>query len=237
MDIAEKIITSHRLILKRRKNLRTVWVKSQKQANLIAESLISVLADKDCALFLSGGKTPINLYKSLVLNKSFLPGAVGLIDERYDGKSNEKMIKDTGLIKSLDKKRIKFYPILKKDLSQSKTAFFYNQTVRSLLSNFKKSLGLLGLGSDGHIAGIISGFHVFNQENLISCANNSNAEFSKRITFTFSGLSELTNLIVLVLGKDKHEALNLIFKADNFNKVPGSFLINNKTLLITDQKF
>lgn len=222
----------------------------------LAKNLLYTLLDKKTALFLSGGRTPKDMYTALAQEAKLSAGTVGLIDERYGqpfhDNSNEKMIKDTGLLGYLEKQNIRFYPILQPDLSREDTALSYDETLRSLIVNFPKSVGILGVGLDGHTAGIAGNrpdFHnpLFDdqQKNLwVSSFDDPEGMFKERVTMTFLGLSMLDVLLVLVFGDDKKEALENIFRegpsADGEEEIPARFFkrpeIAKKTLLITDQK-
>ncbi|MDO8686880.1 MAG: 6-phosphogluconolactonase, partial [Candidatus Berkelbacteria bacterium] len=121
-------------------------------------NLLHDLVDRKTALFLSGGSTPKDLYAKIAKDKKLIPGAVAMVDERYGKRfhkdSNELMIKNTGLISYFEKNNIRFYSILQKDTKREDTALQYDETVSFLLSHFPKSVAILGIGVDGHTAGL-----------------------------------------------------------------------------------
>jgi len=63
--------------------------------------------------------------------------------------------------------------------------------------------------------------------------------YGERITMNFQALAMLDLNIVLVLGKDKREALKLMFDTGKIEEIPARFYkredIAVKTILITDQ--
>jgi 6-phosphogluconolactonase/glucosamine-6-phosphate isomerase/deaminase len=65
-------------------------------------------------------------------------------------------------------------------------------------------------------------------------------KYGERVTMSFLGLSMLDILLVLVFGKEKREALELVFSEGREEDVPGRFFkrpeIAKRTLLITDQE-
>ncbi len=235
----------------------------------LALDMLYAIVDQQTALYLSGGKTPRELYKRLAASelegdKKFVPGAVGMVDERfgepYHLRSNELMIKETQLLRYLQMLNIPFYPVLKTQTSREELAKAYDAKIRSLNAVFKKNIAILGIGSDGHTAGIAGDrkdfinplFDSSQKHLLVSEFNDQEGMFKERarplttersygerVTMTLLGLSMMDILIVLVFGNDKREALELMFKNGSEEEIPARFYkrsdIAGKTILITDQ--
>ena len=215
-------------------NIKFQIVENSDEGIDLAENIIYQNCDKNTVLFLSGGNTPKPLYQKLALEQKLKAGAVGMVDDRYtfhQQYSNEIMIKDSGLTKFLDQKNIAFYPILKFGLSRQKTAQEYDETVRFLLTHFPKSVAILGIGADGHTAGIPIDADLKSMENkLVMDYDTFPTEPKDRVTLTFTALSMIDCLIVLVFGEDKKEVVKNLpdfYKREDIIK---------KTILITDQK-
>lgn len=224
----------------------------------LAREILSLLVDKKTVLYLSGGRTPKDLYTNLANERKITPGALALIDERYGSRfhnnSNEKMIRDSGLLPYSKEQRIPFYPILQDpQLDLATTAENYDMTLRYLFAGFPKSVGILGIGLDGHTAGIAGnrpaslGYEGFTNtlfENSKTSFASSFADlqgpFKERVTMTFTGLSMLDFFVVLVFGEDKKNALKLAFSEGSEEEVPARFFkrpeVARRTLLITDLK-
>lgn len=138
--------------------MQKIFVKNITEGIEKAKKKLYEKVDRSTVLFLSGGSSPKPLYQELALEKQLHPAALALIDERYGNPmhetSNEKMIKRTGLLNYISSQHIPFYPILQAHLSREETAEKYDETVRKLFFNIPKSLAIMGLGVDGHIAGI-----------------------------------------------------------------------------------
>ncbi|MDO8639691.1 MAG: 6-phosphogluconolactonase [bacterium] len=188
-------------------------------------------------LLLSGGKTPKSLYEILAKEGTLIPKAVGMVDERSDG-SNLEMIKRTGLLDHFKNLGVNFYPILS-------DAAIYDKCMHSLFSSCKKKVAIMGIGEDGHTAGLPPGisnfkFQISNNEDLVTNIDDFPGEFKKRISLTFKALSQMDLLIVLVLGSAKQNALRLMFEKGTLSEIPARFFIKpeiaKKTILITDQK-
>ena len=213
-----------------------------------AKELLYKNCNHRAVLFLSGGTTPRPLYEALAKEKILKVGAVSLIDERYGDimhlDSNQKMIAETGLIDYL-KENSRFYPVLE-GKTQKETTKDFDDTLRILFNSFPKSIGILGIGEDGHIAGIAPNRKGFTNPifadkiSLAGFFNDRLGVFRQRITQTFLSLSKLDLIIVLAFGTKKQKALELIFTNGPVEEFPARFLtqdgISEKTVLITDQK-
>lgn len=200
-------------------------------------------------VYLSGGSTPMPLYKLIAKQKLFHPGAVAMVDERYGmmghDKSNELMMRGTGLLDYLEEEKIPFYPMLT-EVSLEETVRVYDETLRFLHTNYPRHVGLLGMGADGHIAGMVpqsSEFRIqhselFNSQDLV--IGYQDEKMGKRITQTFHALSLMDEIFVLVLGEEKKHALQLMQEEGSIDEVPARFLvapeISPKVTIITDQK-
>jgi 6-phosphogluconolactonase/glucosamine-6-phosphate isomerase/deaminase len=263
MDALNQIIASHNLFTTEHEGITVCRVPLMHEGFRLSRDILYQLADRRTVLYLSGGRTPKDLYENLANDKKLHPGAVALIDERYGSKahnsSNEKMIQEAGLLPYLREQSVPFYPILlEQQLDLKETAKNYDMTLRYLFAGFPKSIGILGIGLDGHTAGIAG-----NRQELSSSASSDKSfvnplfanddpgafvgefsdlqgPFKERITMTFLGLSMLDIFIVLVFGEDKKHALDLVFSEGSEEEVPGRFFkrpeIARRTLFITDQK-
>jgi len=223
-------------------------VKSKEQGIKIAQELILRNISPETVLFLSGGSTPKPLYQALLQEKNLKLGAAAIVDERF-GKlmhddSNEKMIAETGLINFLKKQNIRFYKVLE-DKEIDETTKDYDETVRFLLYQFKRSIGILGIGEDGHIAGLPAKSQISNLKSQMESAfvksvNDFPGASKERITMTVLALSMLDQIIVLAFGKEKKKALKKMLEEGPIEEIPARFLtqkgIAEKTTIITDQK-
>ena len=179
-----------------------------------------------------------------------MPGAVGLIDERYGpplhSNSNQLMVRDTGFLRYLEIRDIPFYSVLV-DKEREETADAYDEKVRELNAVFPKSVGLLGIGPDGHTSSIIPNrpdfhnpwFEADRKHLLVSEFNDPKSHYKERVGMTFLGLSMLDLLIIPVFGFTKQNALEQMFGDGSEKEIPARFFkrpdIAKKTLLITDQ--
>lgn len=212
--------------------------------------LLYEIIDRKTAVYLSGGRTPKHLYEKIANEEKIHPGAVGIVDERYGekfhAKSNEKMIKETGLLRYLEIRDVPFYPILQPNMMREETAENYDQTVRRLTTIFPQSVAIMGIGADGHTSGIApnrKGFKnpMYGQDRkhlVVSEFNDPDSFYGERVGMTFLGLSMMDVLMVLVFGEDKKEALEAMFTEGKEEEVPARFYkrpdVAAKTIIITD---
>ena len=228
--------------------MEKIFVQTADRGIEKAKKILYRKAGQGTVLFLSGGNSPKPLYQSLALEKKLHPAAVAVVDERYGEpmheNSNELMFRRTGLLNYLRLEHIPFHGVLKKDTSREDTALQYDETVRNLFFNIPKSIAIVGIGADGHTAGIAPNredFHnrVFaNLTKLVDTFNDTKGPFKERITLTFQGLSLIDYFILWVFGDEKRAALERIFTPGSLEEIPGRFFnqpeISQKTVLISD---
>lgn len=255
----------------KRRGISIVNVESQEKGLLIAKKILYFLTSQNpnSLLFLSGSTTPKSLYEKLAQEHKLSVGAVAMVDERYDPtykNSNEKMIRKTGLIDDLKSRGIPFYPVLQREAFKHSSAGvsvsgkdmdlleFFAQRYHKILLELSdkkgsaKSIAIMGVGKDGHTAGLAPDrldfknpmfydgyFNSFNDPKTME-----EGGFGKRMTLTLYGLMDMDFLVVLVFGEKKKEALKRMFAGGDLAEVPARFYTHErmaqKTILITDQK-
>ncbi|KKQ35533.1 MAG: hypothetical protein US51_C0003G0018 [Microgenomates group bacterium GW2011_GWA2_37_6] len=232
---------------KEKAGILVIEAQTPQKANEITSEILEKYSDSKTALFLSGGKTPIHLFKAIAVKKCLKTGAVLMVDERFGEKlhkkSNELMIKNTGLLDYFEGRNVRFYPILQEDESLENTSLQYDETLRFVFKFFPKTAGILGIGRDSHTAGIPANPDVVrkmieDQSSLVSYYELEG--YGKRITMNFQALSMLDLIVILVLGQEKREALKLMFDTNKkVEEVPARFYLKpeiaGKVILITDQ--
>lgn len=225
--------------------------EAQPQGLELAKEILYEVVDKKTVLYLSGGSLK-TLYENLAKDEKLLPGAVGLVDERFGeplhANSNQLMIKNSGLLRYLQIRDIPFYPVLQPGKSREEVAEEYDQKIRELNAVFPKSIGLLGIGPDGHISSIVPNrmdFHNpwFDADRkilLVSEFDDPKSHYKERVGMTFLGLEMLDLIVVMAFGAAKQKTLDLVFGEGSEEDIPARFFkrpkIAKKTLLITDQR-
>ncbi len=247
MDRSSLIGLNH---FKNKENILVVEAPTAQSANETISEILEKYCDLKTTLFLSGGNTPRKLYEFIASEKKLKVGAVGQVDERYGEKlhkkSNEMMIKETGLLDYFESSNLRFYPMIEDGGDIETASKNYDEALRFILKYFPKSVGIMGLGEDGHTAGIpaipeISKKMIEDGSALVSFYDAPG--YGPRITMNYHALSVLDLIIILVLGQEKRDILNQMFKfngeQDEIEKFPAKFYLKpeiaSKTILITDQ--
>jgi len=252
MTKIDQVVSEQNIPITNVHGIRTARVAGLGEGLRLAKEILYKIVDRQTVLYLSGGRTPMDLYRILAEEGEIRPGAAGLIDERFGKKlhesSNELMIKQTGLTRYFSLCDTAFHPIIKDDLSLFETAETYDREIRSLLATYQKSVGILGIGLDGHTAGLPANPDVWKEYQLAEKSkiqmavsyDDHGGFYKKRVTMSTLGLSMLDTNIVLVFGKDKKSALKSVFSDGTEESVTGRFFkrpdISVKTFLITDQE-
>lgn len=188
-------------------------------AERIAACLDLVLAQRDRAqLALAGGETPRRTYERL--GAEHLPWErvdVLLGDERFvpadDPASNARMLRQT-LLAQGPAQQAHFHPVPTQADSPEQGAELFGLLLAELCSGQPPSLDLvlLGLGDDGHTASLFPGTSATKVVN--SSATVSLGKGLPRITLTAPTLSAARQVIFLVSGAGKRQALRRLLDPD-----------------------
>lgn len=171
---------------------------------------------------LSGGKTPIGVYRRLASEKSFgllwNKTHIFFVDERFvphtDADSNYRMIKET-LLDSAGVPPGNIHPI-NTDLPDLKSAA--ERYERDISLSFRLSgdmlpefdLVMLGVGTDGHTASLFPGSTALEEKKRITAAVILGPEKHSRITLTLPSINNARNVMFLVTGSEKAKVLRAV---------------------------
>jgi 6-phosphogluconolactonase/glucosamine-6-phosphate isomerase/deaminase len=160
--------------------------------------------------------------------------AVTLVDERYGaiGNANEnwQQLLDAGFV--LDGADL-YRPLQGKD--RAKTTRAYGQWLATHYDDSDYSIGLFGIGTDGHTAGLKPGTPALQ---ATGWATDFVGDDFERFTVTFDTIKQLDEVIIQVIGSDKAEMLDKFQKQNlSLDVQPAQILksIKNSTLF-TDYK-
>lgn len=215
-----------------------VKVKNRDDGNKKAHNILTKLVDKKTLLALSGG-TSVD-YREILGPDELNPGAICVVDERFGvpfhKNSNELLMKKQGVKDFADRECIESHKILKgKDFLE--TAKVYEEEIESLFKTFTKKVGLMGIGSNLHTAGIFPYSVAGKSPNFVE-AEVVEDKFPKRITLTLKAIGEFTNFVILAFGKEKKDALRKVLDEgeNDMQKYPAIFYRKSKikSYLITD---
>ncbi len=145
------------------------------------------------------------------------------IDERY-GKaghadSNTQQLRVAGF----DPGAATWVDVLARNLSFAETVDFYNDATRVSLENAAVIIGQIGLGNDGHIAGILPGSPAI--EALDKVVIGYEWDDYMRMTLTPSALRKVQIAYVLAYGESKAGPLKRLYENNEaFAELPAKLL-------------
>jgi 6-phosphogluconolactonase len=222
-----------------------------KFSKIIRESNENLLISKFIALFktelnkkvkiskrftfvLTGGNSPIKLYKKLVKAKKIQWDKVDFFigDERYvklsSKHSNINLCKKY-LLNNIKISKKQIFYIQTNGRSGVNDAEKYEKKIKKYFNNkkVKFDLILLGIGTDGHIASLFN--------NNIDIKNYKNVSFVKkndfsRITLTINSINKSKLIFLWAPGKEKNKIIKKI-RSDRTKKYPASFLRKKNNFL------
>ncbi len=183
---------------------------------------------------LTGGKSPIKLYKNLAKEKNIPWRNIDFFfgDERCVNKnskdSNFNMCKKN-LLKKIPILNSQIYEINIKNKKFKNIAREYEKKIKKYFNGKKIcfDLTLLGIGNDGHIASLF--------KNNISKINKKDVDFVirkdfKRVTLTIKCINNSKNIFLWAPGKNKKKIIKNIIK-DKRLVYPASYLRSKNNIL------
>lgn len=127
-----------------------------------------------------------------------------LTDERFGEvghpDSNAKQLQDAGF----QPKKATFVPVLDADYSREETRKRYEEAVKSAVEQASVTIGQFGIGSDGHIAGILPHSSAATADGWFTIYD---APPFVRATLTFQALRHIDAAYAMAFGSSKREAL------------------------------
>lgn len=225
--------------------ITVVKVQDREEGQVKAHEILKPLVDRQTLLVLSGGTSP-NYRRMIVDPEDILPVAVCVADERWGESfhkdSNELFLRNAGIIDFCRKNGIGYHGVLKggalvKGRTLKEIASEYDRVITKLFSGFSKKVGVMGIGSNLHTAGIFSNSVALHSPDYV-VGEEVDDQFRKRITLTLKALGEFSNFVILVFGEEKRSALvKMLDEGQNdMQKYPAIFYRKVKILsfLITD---
>jgi 6-phosphogluconolactonase len=199
-----------------------------------AAAVAELLVDVACAgghVALSGGSTPRRAYGLAADREADLSAAtLWLSDERVvpldDERSNLRMVRES-LMDRLPADRRPQLMAVETALGEDAAAAAYESLLRERLGNHPRlDLALLGLGPDGHTASLFPGKPAV-QENQRFAVGVPEAGFEPwvpRVTLTLPVLNSAREVVFLVSGEEKAEAMRRAFGTPADESAPGALV-------------
>src|SRR3989338_5423854 len=137
---------------------------------------------------------------------------------RLNKNINSDAIGESGLWEMCKKLRIPFHLVSQKG-SLNEAADEYNQTTEQLLKEYDYKIAVLGIGEDGHTAGLLPGYSQKWYVPRFVAGYENNGKFNKRISLTPQGLMQLDYALIVVLGDKKKIVIQEVLNRNNYDKV------------------
>ncbi len=199
----------------------------------------SITSNGICTIALAGGSTPKPIYEKIAAaNLPWDKIHIFWGDERYVPKdhqdSNYKMTVEAWLNK-VEIPETNIHPIPTDDGNPEVSAQKHNQELKDFFSLANGDIPpfdiiLLGMGDDGHTASLFPYTKALDvNDRLITVGNKDD---NQRITFTAPLINNAQQVIFLVSGSNKQDALAQVFSTDSDSKKYPSKLIKPQGELI-----
>lgn len=183
----------------------------------------------------SGGKSPIPVYKALVQSQAidWSRLTLWLVDERYvpanHPESNQRMIRESFVERIY---QLRAFHTFNTTLEPSETAKVYESELRNLEEPFF-DLVLLGLGQDGHTASLFPGVaELHESERLAMPTWAEGYPTPERLTLTFPALLSGREIMFIIQGSKKQKILEKLLPhgLPNLPQLPSSFVLSHSKL-------
>lgn len=205
----------------------------------LVDYITDALSEDQSVLWLvSGGsniQTAVQIQDQLQRRGSLDLLTIGLIDERYGDRghenSNWQQLIEAGWNTQYG---TMLEVLLSPALGLTQTAEQYQTALHNAKENGSILVGLFGLGSDGHTAGVLpDSAAVDSDENVFAYV----ARDYQRITITAKFMSKIDFGVVAAFGEAKKEALIDVYVEGLANRIPARQLATVKSLVVyTDNK-
>ncbi|MCX6716841.1 MAG: 6-phosphogluconolactonase [Candidatus Taylorbacteria bacterium] len=204
-----------------------IEVKNQAEENVgvsaLAERICNALIEGKKALWLVSGGSNIPIAVKVmriikseggISEKKLGNLTVTLMDERYGpvghADSNWKQLMDSGFSFS----DINTMPVLT-GLGLEETESEWASQIKKVFASKAVIMGQFGMGSDGHIAGILPNSPAVSESGLVSAYQS---EKFTRITLTFETLKKIDVAYLFAFGDSKKEQIKKLHDSENDSK-------------------
>jgi 6-phosphogluconolactonase/glucosamine-6-phosphate isomerase/deaminase len=171
-------------------------------------------ADKQVLWLTSGGsniEASVRIMQGISTELS-LNLSVSLVDERYGVPNHTESNWAKLVAAGFEGKQARLLPVLEKGIDFVQTAANYNQMLTKAIAAHDSIIAQLGIGDDGHIAGILPNSPATTE--TIHLVTGYDAPPLQRLTMTFPALRELTAAYVFAFGAAKRSALRSLASQD-----------------------
>jgi 6-phosphogluconolactonase len=170
------------------------------------------------AVMLAGGRTPLPAYREVAVRKPTPGKALHLLfsDDRYVPVTSESsnFFQTRLLVNALGLPESQVVRV-RTELPLEQAAADYEQQLAAMLkSGIRITLGLLGLGADGHTASLFNAAHLEQARGKLAIAVQR-PDGLQGVSVTPELLSKVAEPLFLVTGADKHAIVEEFLKSDS----------------------
>ena len=195
---------------------------------------------------LSGGKTPVSLYRRLSQSKEKLPWTkthLFLVDERLvslaSPRSNYGLIRRY-LLKSLPMPQRNIHSLPADNATLKASVRYYEKTIREFFGlspqQFPRfDLVVLGIGEDGHTASLFPSMPFSNKEKRLVVGVARKDVKNKRVTITLPVINNARNIFFLVVGKSKADVFRRVLEGSCFLPAGAVRPLKGRLLFLVDR--
>jgi 6-phosphogluconolactonase len=198
-------------------------------ASLVAEALQSAVADTSRAsAAFSGGSTPAAMLRAL--GDEDVPWsevAVYQVDERVAAAGHPDRNLTTQLLALPEAARASIRPMPVEDPDLELAALRYGESLPERLDVVH-----LGLGADGHTASLVPGDPVLDVGDRPVAVSDEYQGY-RRMTLTYPALEAARQIVWLVTGEDKRDALRRLLERDP--SIPAARIENPAQRVVADE--
>jgi len=198
-------------------------------ARWLSERLNQHLTDGKTVLWLVSGGSAIDVaVRTLQLLDDFKSKQlhVGLVDERFGDYGHADSNQTQLVAAGFDLNKVVFHPVLGSGSAES-DANDYGAELDKLLGRADYSVGLFGIGADGHTAGLLPGSALLLNDSLYG---SYRAADYYRLSATPQLIGRLDSAVVYASGQSKWPALRKLFGTET--QLPAIELTNAKDLQV-----
>ncbi len=187
--------------------------------DFILDNFLMVEGDHGSFRFaISGGSTPLPIYKNMANNPAFNWEKISLYltDERYvDFNNKESNYKN--IIENLGKdvfEDLRDFVYFDTNIPKDEALKNYNENLEDVEEPFF-DFTLLGAGKDGHIASLFPGGDYFSSKEIaVETSAGLGYETSTRFSLTLQSILSSRTILLILKGEEKLDVINEVLKGD-----------------------
>jgi 6-phosphogluconolactonase len=205
------------------RDVELVIVEDANEVAAVTAQRLASAAQEGRGIVLTGGRTPKQAYEQAAKSEpDWSEVELWWGDERCvppdDQNSNYGMAKQA-LLDNLEREPRAVHRI-KGELGKEQAAADYERE----LGGTKLDLLLLGLGSDGHVASLFPDAPTLKEERRVLPAEPGLEPFVDRVTLSLPTLRAAAEILFVVAGEDKADAVRRAFAAEPSETTPASLV-------------